>query len=189
MATVHSRHHRRIIFLLELDTQCTLAERVFRRLQKAAKAWNLHAEFEGETGAPIEILHLAHSFLTYSGVIVKIIFERSRKEKKLSDRCSDLQDLLEIKTSPHLEKLDVRNSLEHIDERLDEYIPKPPYKFESYAVGGVERREGKTVIRRFDPDKLEFWFLDKYVQLEPLFDEIGIIKSRIRLAFEKFTDK
>lgn len=105
MGTVHSQHYRRIIFLLDFGTQCKLAERAFMRLEKAAKAWLLHDEYEGETGAPIEILHLAHAFLTYSGVIAKIIFLRNRKGKKLKNRCIDLQDLLEIKqvhTLPNL---------------------------------------------------------------------------------------
>ena len=189
MNTVHSRHYKRIIFLLELKTQCNLAERAYERLQKCAKAWIIHGEYEGEKGAPIEILHLSHSFLTYSAVIAKIIFQRGRRNGTLRERCIDLQELLEVGNSPHLANLEVRNSLEHIDERFDEYIPEPPFTIEPLAVGGAEGREEKTIIRRFDPEKLEFWFLQDCIPLTPLFEEIKIIKYRVNPAFDKFSEQ
>lgn len=188
MSTVHSRHYKRVFFLLELKTQCQLAERAFERLQKCAKAWLIGTEYAGEKGAPIEILHLVHSFLTYSAIMAKIIFERGRGEEKIIERCLDLQELLEINSSTHLAKLDVRNSLEHIDERFDEYLPGPPFSVEPLAVGTVEGREEKTVIRRFDPTELEFWFLQDCIQLRPLFEEIKDLKSKIGSAFEKFSE-
>lgn len=189
MDTFHSRHIKKIIFLLELNTQCKLAERAYGRLQKYAKARIIHGEYGGEKGAPIEILHLVHSFLTYSAVIAKIIFERDRRSEAVRARCRELQELLEINNSPHLAKLDVRNSLEHIDERFDEHIPEPPFSIEPLAVGGPEGREEKTVIRRLDPEKLEFWFLQDCTQLTSLFEEIQIIKSKVNSAFSKISDQ
>jgi len=190
MSTVHSRHHKRVIFLLELGTQCKLAERAYERLQKCAKASIIHGEYEGEKGTPIEMLHLSHSFLTYSAVIAKIIFQKGRggNDPILRQRCLDLQELLEVGNSPNLSNLVIRNSLEHIDKRLDEFIPEPPFTFEHYAVGGPEGREEKTVIRRFDPEKFEFWFLEDCIPLKPLFEEVIKIKAKIKPAFDKFSE-
>lgn len=188
MSTVNSRHYKRVFFLLELKTQCHLAERAFERLQKCAQAWLIGTEYDGEKATPIEILHLTHSFLTYSAVMAKIIFERGRGGQRLIERCLDLQELLEMNSSTNLANLDVRNSLEHIDERFDEYLPEPPFSVEPLAVGTVEGREEKTLIRRFDPAELEFWFLQDCIQLRPLFEEIMDLKSKIGSAFEKFSD-
>lgn len=186
MGTIHSQHYKKLIFLFELRTQCYLAERAYERLQKCAKAWIINDEYEGEKGVPIEMLHLAHSFLTYSAVIAKIIYPRGRRNETLRERCRDLQELLEIDNNiPYLANLDVRNSLEHIDERFDEYLPEPPVAIEQLAVGGPDGREGKTVIRRFDPEKIEFWFLQDCIQLKPLFEEIKNIESKVNLAFKK----
>lgn len=185
MEGVKSIHFRKLAFLIEISTQCLLAKRAFNRLKKSAKAKVLFKEYEGETGAPIEILHLVHSFLTYAAVIAKIIFARGRNNKVILDRCSELRDLLEIRDCPNLANLKIRNSFEHIDERYDEYVPEPPCTFQHLAIGKEEDRNEKTVIRRFDPYSLEFWFLDEYIKILPLMEEINHIESMLKPAIGK----
>ena len=76
-----------------------------------------------------------------------------------------------------------------LDERLDEFLPEPPYSITPFAMGGPEGSENKVVLKRFDPQKFEFWFLDSLMKLDLLFEEIKLIKSRIDPAFAKFSNK
>ena len=184
---IDSRHFKELLYLLELDTQCKLADRTFKRLELAAKARKKHEEVEGQSGAPIEILHLAHSFVTYAGIISKFIFEGKRRNPLVTARCATLRELLDISQSPLLEDLTLRNSFEHIDEKMDTYIPDPPCTIVPYAVGGPDGHTGEIVIRRFDPEKIELCLLENVAQLRPLMEEIKIVLSRINSGLGKLS--
>jgi hypothetical protein len=128
----------------------------------------------------------------FGELMAKIIFVRGRSEQRISERCLDLQELLEIGSNTHLNthstNLDVRNSIEHIVERFDEYLPQPPFSVEPLAVGTVGGREEKTVIRRFDHYRTGILVSPRLYSVRPLFEEIKDLKSKIGSAFEKFSN-
>lgn len=176
-----------VMFLLELSTQCDFARVSFDRLQSAAPAWYTDATPEqfAEAIPPREIMIQCTTFLSAAGVISKTLFAGSRTGK-VECRCKRLRQLVGINDLPTLRNLSVRNSFEHIDERLDQI-------FSSFASGRVEPLSvterppppGTLVLKRFDPKRLTVSFATAEISVTECMSEISEIESRINPAFKK----
>src|SRR5574337_20906 len=170
-----------VMFLMELSTQCDFARVSFESLQCAAPAWYTDATPEqfAEAMSSRDILIQCTAFLSAAGVISKTLFAGSRKGK-VARRCKRLCQLLGINNLPTLRDLSVRNSFEHIDERLDKI-------FSSFASGSVhplsvtERPPppGTLMLKRFDPKGLMVCFATAEIFLTECMSEISEIRSRI----------
>lgn len=145
-----------VMFLLELSAQCEFAKVSFERLKQAAPAWYTDATEEqfAEAVPPRDIMILCAAFLSAAGVISKILFA-GRRRGKIVERCECLRQLLGINDLPTLRDLSVRNSFEHIDERLDQIFSSVaddnirPYS--PYSVSERPLPPGILVLKRFDP--------------------------------------
>jgi hypothetical protein len=117
-------------------------------------------------------------------VIGKILFSGNRK-KPIPERCQRLRQLLEIDQLPAVSDFTVRNSFEHVDERLDSHLQNFTHgTFEPMSV--TEKLPSDTLVwKRFDPRRLAIAFVNVDIELEPCMMEITEIKSRIEHAFKK----
>jgi len=174
------------MFLLELNTQCSLAEHAFNRLKVTATGWLGNATPEEFTNAnsPLEIVSWSTSFLSAVAVIGKILFPGKRKNP-IPERCQCLRQLLEIDQLPALSNFAVRNSFEHVDERLDLHLRD--FTQGSFNPISVTEKlpSDALVLKRFDPRRLAISFVNDEIELELCMTEINEIKSRIEHAFKK----
>jgi len=110
------------MFVLELSTQCQFAKECYRRLCNAAPACCRHATHKqlATRVAPRDIMIDCSAFLAAAAVISKLLFSGRRTNKKVVRRCERLRALLNLSDHdlPILRNLSVRNSFEHVDERL-----------------------------------------------------------------------
>lgn len=93
-------------------------------------------------------------------------------------RAKKLRKLLEVKDSSPLSVRTVRNSLEHIDQRLDVRLLFGSMIFADRAIGsqstiGVQNQDHvETNFRRIDPQTSEFWVLAHSASLSDLVVEM-----------------
>jgi hypothetical protein len=180
------------MFLLELSTQCNFALECERRLRDAAPAWFTKATNEQVAGsrAPRDIMIDCTGFLSAAGVLSKLLFSGRRSNRRIVHRCKRLQELLDFNENdlPLLRNLSVRNSFEHIDERLDNTLHQLKQgSFVPISVSEAAPAPGATVLKRFDPKRLEISILDEEISLADCASEIANIKARIDPAFQKLT--
>jgi hypothetical protein len=176
---------RPAMFLLELGTQCSIARACYERLRDAASAWYTNATNEqfGNAMAPREIIVNCVAFLSAVAAISKLIFAGRRENQEVTRRCKRLQELLGISDLPILRKLAVRNSFEHVDERLDTLLSS----LTSGSINPISVTErpppaGTIVLKRFDPKKLSISFTNDTISLEESMREVEQLESRIDLA-------
>jgi len=176
-----------VMFLLELNTQCAFARVSFERLQSAAPAWYTDAtpEQSVEPMPPRDIMIQCTAFLSAAGVISKTQFA-GRRSGEVARRCTRLRQLLGINDLHTLRDLSVRNSFEHIDERLDRIFSS----FASAPVNPLSVTErppppGTLVWKRFDPKRLTVSFATAEISLTKCMNEILEIESRIDPALKK----
>ena len=176
------------VFLVEFNTQCNIASIVFHRLQQTAPGWYSEAPTEvvGAQMSPRDIMINCAAFLSAAAVISKILFPGARPNTKVHRRCERLRMLLEIGELPTLQKLSVRNSFEHVDERLDSIFKT--FKSGSIAPISVDEdshAKDTLVLKRFDPRNLTIAFLKAELSLPECIAEIDQIDSMIDPALKK----
>ncbi|MCX6144960.1 MAG: hypothetical protein NTZ35_17280 [Ignavibacteriales bacterium] len=186
-----SRNIGSVLFLEELQLQQMVAETAFARLQKAAKSWTQRGfNWADEMVPPRDIIIDCGTFLAAAGVVSKILFEGSRKAR-VAARCSKLRKLLDIEDCPHLRNLSVRNSFEHVDERIDErFSPGIPenYRVTSLSVDAKPPDAGTIVFKRFDPNALSISFGDDTISLAGCMTEMSSVAQKIKGAYLKLLD-
>ena len=174
------------MFLLELSIQCSLAELAFNHLKVAANGWLEGVspeQFENAT-SPLEIVSWCTSLLSAAAVIGRMLFPGKRKSP-IPERCRRLRQLLEIDQLPTLSNFAVRNSFEHVDERLDLHLRN--FTQGSWdPISVTEKPPSSTLLlKRFDPKRLAISFVHHEIELAPCIAEITEVKSRIDGAFKK----
>jgi hypothetical protein len=110
-----------MVYLVEIDTQITLARRNGTRLCEETTGWLSAASSEDFDKAPppLEIMEWCTIFLSAISIIQKMLFAGGRLNKPdVVERCEALQGLVGVTRLPSL-SLAVRNAWEHLDERFD----------------------------------------------------------------------
>lgn len=96
---------------------------------------------------------------------------------KLSTERADLRKSLDIADNSPLANTNLRNHLEHYDERLDRwYRESPSHNFVDFFIGphatAIAGIDDKDIFRFFDPGANEIIFWGEHYALPPLIDEI-----------------
>jgi len=130
------------------------------------------------------------AFLSAAAVISKILFPGGRRDKKIAHRCKRLRELLNITDCefPLLRNLPVRNSFEHVDERLDEILA-------DFTQGGVaplsvheKQPDADTIVgKRFNPKALTISFAGSELSLGESTSEIMELESRLNPGLKKLS--
>jgi len=82
-----------------------------------------------------------------------------------------------------LQSRKVRNSFEHVDERIDLLDVKPDVHIEPIAIGNPDNKDA-IVIRGFDPETMKVYLLNESVDLSSLIKEIRIVGEKVSYAIE-----
>jgi len=153
------------IFFVELMTQCALAKHAYSRLAEYARV-QLDRDYDTKKArplTPIEVIADCTVFLSAAGVIAKLLFPR---KPSAAARAVALRRKLGIISLPHLNSTAVRNSFEHIDERLDRVVRD--HKGQDVCQIHVARRQPQqaVVLKRFDPNSVSLCLLGDTLDLK-----------------------
>lgn len=172
------------LFMTEVSLQCNLAERAAARLEKARFGWLRDAlhDHRAEATPPIEIIEDVHLLLLAGGIVSKILFGAT---PKTTLRAARLRELMALPELPALSSRKVRNSYEHIDERLDELTSRLTNggSICPLMVDDKEPDENTIVLKRFCPRTTKVYFEDDFIDLSQLVNELSLVREGINAAY------
>lgn len=116
-----------VVLLCEIDLNCKIIARSAAKLEIAARHWiNLTQGVDGgDRAPPIDIVTDCLSCLSAAAAVSRMLFLGKRTGKnrnRIKQRCERLTKLLGNPQISALDSLGVRNSWEHLDERLDDLL-------------------------------------------------------------------
>jgi hypothetical protein len=182
-----------LLVLEELHIQIELARHVHRKLVSGSQGWQdaaAHKEFESR-GSPLELISRCSSFLSSTALVAKFLFPGSSAPPSLkARRCSALRTLLQSEDINTIRKLSVRNSFEHLDERLDERLPGlHTGTWESIRIREAPPDAGTLTVKWLHPRTLTLSFLDDSIDLSACIQELALIDGRIELAMRELATR
>ena len=134
-----------------------------------------------------EIFRNLHSVAIHAMAVSRILWPRASRHSRRAAYLRELAGLDTENTLPH----QVRNHLEHFDERLDRWAMNASAGDVDWNVGPVETRQAfapETVLRWYDPYTSTYWVLDDALEIEPLSAAIHKIRFRAERARQKVED-
>jgi hypothetical protein len=177
-----------VLFLLEIGLQCHLFNRSIKRLELAADHWiKLDKGIDdGGSAPPLEIVADCTVCLSAMAAIRRILQPSDRSGERAKRRSEALMKLLNHPRFPNLTSMAVRNSWEHLDERMDEMLatrttgpvselyvsPKPP-------------SDDAIVMRRFDPIGFTIYFAKDSISIKPCIAEIDELTKLVSQAYKR----
>ncbi|WP_155006060.1 hypothetical protein [Pelobacter seleniigenes] len=187
---IHGENAVASLYLWELVIQCQVAEYAYKRLKEQSRI-DIERDFNStwpHSQTAVEIFADCSAFLSATSIVSKIIFSgidtnkpkgtNGSTENFHSKRSCALRKLLKIDNLPTLHSLGVRNSFEHIDERLDRLFREQPSG--DFTWIHLTRHEPPTglVLKRFDPNQMKICYLDQELDIATCFKELEIVKSK-----------
>ena len=179
-----------VILLSEVDLNCKLIGRAANQLRKAADHWKAldMGVDDGRTAPPLDIISMCAVCLSSSAAIAKMLLVGDRKGKKsvrIAKRCDALMALLGTPTLHVTRSLAVRNSWEHLDERLDDVLESNVCRSVSEVHVAVKQPDTATlVLRHFDPVAFHIKYGPNTVPLMALIEEAADLSARVNTAFK-----
>jgi hypothetical protein len=194
--------HIRDTYLNEAARQCTFALNAKRGLDNVlgrlrAAAWS---EDRGKYGTlHAEVFRSIHSLLTHASNVSRLFWpappRRKTGESKAAyrERCAcdpklmrgrDLRDAVGLPQHGHtLRSRQMRDHLEHFDERLDDWqrASKNMNFFNDYIgpVGGISGVDPTDQMRWFDPTTYHLWFRGEEYDLSAVAAAVEDVRDRI----------
>lgn len=187
---ISSSNFPAIILLIEVNLNCKLIERTASQLRKAAEHWIAldRGIDDGNSAHPIDIISMCAVCLSSSAAISKMLLLGKRKDNKATrilKRCNRLMALLGAPDLPVMRSLAVRNSWEHLDERLDEMLESKTLHSVSEIHVAVKQPDTATlVLRHFDPVAFQIKYGPDAINLMELIEEARDLSVRVDNAFK-----
>ena len=179
-----------VMLLSEIDLNCKLIARAALGLREAATHWIALDKGidDGKTFPPIDIISRCSVCLGSAAAISRLLLLGDRKGKKavrIGKRCEILMRLLDQPPLPVISSFSVRNSWEHLDERLDDLLESRASSSYSEVHVAVKPLDTSTfVLRRFDPTSFAIKYGSDSLSLSSLVAEASDLSSRIAGAFK-----
>ncbi len=174
-----------VILLDELLIQCHLISASGAKLEDAADHWNkmaLGQDFDRKV-PPIEILAWCTVCLAAMAAIRRLLFGGGKPSPVPDRRRQELRALLGNPVLPSFQSASVRNSWEHLDDRLDALIPGLTTGSISHIhVAARDLSPGQLALKRFDPRTLTVYFVDDGIPLRPAVNDAATLKDSLDQA-------
>ena len=185
---------RTLHLLLELGLHRNLIANSIKKLRGAADHWNMIEKGidDGRSFPPIDIILICVSCLSSSASIQRLLTIGNRngpKSKRTLARCKAFMKFLGQPAIPTILSIKVRNSWEHMDERLDHILEND--QFASVTPIHVSHKSpdpSTLVLRHFDPHLFEIKFLNSAISLAEIEKEISILEGCISAAYKKLNE-
>ncbi|MEW6658215.1 MAG: hypothetical protein AB1424_06120 [Thermodesulfobacteriota bacterium] len=173
-----------VMFLIEIHIQCMLVERYADKLEQGAQHWiKLEGgeDFDGEA-APIDILAWCTVCLAAMAAIRRLVVA-GESNPRANRRRVALKNLLGDPELPCLSSALVRNSWEHLDDRLDRILPSLTQGTLSHIhVAATPPKPNAIALKRFDPVNFVVHFVTDAVPLRARIEEVKDLRQRIDRA-------
>ena len=163
-----------------------LFDRALASLKIASRHWIdlCNGIDDGERFPPIDIVAQCTICLSSLTAIRNFLFDCGRRKSAIRKRCVSLRNLLGDPSLPHISSSDVRNSWEHLDERMDELLPSVRnHSISPIYVHTKNPEPNELALKRFDPKDISIWFLDKRIPLLECESEIQLVIERVKQGF------
>lgn len=189
--SISNKNFSVVILLLEINIQCQMIVRAGTRLLECAEHWNLLEQGidDGKTEPPIEIVALCTICLSAAASIHRTLFLGKRAGKKairIQKRCAALMSILDHPKLPVINSIDVRNSWEHLDERLDDLLSAKSYNsYSPVHTAAKPPNAGTFVFRHFDPKLLKIKHGTETICLKALTEETNELSYSVDKAFKR----
>lgn len=151
----------------EISTQCTFAEISYGNINNKTKR-NLPVVFSS-----------IHSFLSHCANVTQFLWSPNIK----NEDSQQIASILNISESYKIKNTNIRNSLEHYDDRLKKWVEenKNIVMIHDYKIGLKEEinlPENSILVRHYDPEKSIFTMLEEDQNVDELFSEVIEIRSK-----------
>ncbi|MET7013498.1 hypothetical protein [Uliginosibacterium flavum] len=189
--SIQSSNFAAMLLLSEINLQCHTIARAAEKLHESAEHWiTLGKGIDDQKKAPpIEIVMWCSACLSAAVAIRRLLFLNGQKNKSVvKKRCKALMDILGNPLLPILSSAEVRNSWEHLDERLDDLLSSSPHVFTAITPIHVEVKQPDPkvfVLRHFDPLCMEIKYGPDTIPLVPLANEVKELSGFVAVAFKR----
>jgi hypothetical protein len=116
---------------------------------------------------------------------VSKVFWPADKRPRIQERADKMRKIFDMEPTSPFSARGVRNSFEHIDERIHNWMPDmvdsadPVDLYIGNSVGAAKLRQHRFIIRAFDWDNVVLTIADDSVSLRPLMHENLRIHERL----------
>lgn len=190
---IPSANFNAVILLCEVDISCKIILRSAAKLETAAKHWiDLSQGIDdGGKAPPIDIVADCFTCLSAAAAISRMLFLGKRTGKtadRIRRRCFALMQLLGNPPLSALDSLSVRNSWEHLDERLDDLLESQTCRSHAEIHVSPEPPRPETFVsRHFDPKSMEIRFAGDVFAFAPIVAESKLLSARVDCAFKQMS--
>lgn len=181
---------REKLFIDELETQINFALLSIENINNFLIKMDV-----GDSSEVNKFWYYAQNLIVYAGNISKILWgvkiknNRTLNQKREIER-RELRLKLKVSETSLLKRRYLRNALEHIDEKLEEFTNNPQSLILNKNMGpikGIIQIEEKDYdiskeknLRHYDPDAKVFYFYGENINLEELFKAIKELEKNIK---------
>lgn len=170
---------------MEQNAVRTFVNEILWHAEISLKAWSL-VQASASAGEPADnVYHHLSSFLAHAGIVSLLLYPGKKADQ---DRGQYLRELLGVVDEKMSFGRALRNSLEHIDERLDSWVKQNHSRVDmNYGPVGsitdeVGRHAGDLAIRHFDDSTNIYYFTGEPFPLNDvvnsLQDIVGACRSK-----------
>lgn len=177
-----------VVLLNEVHIDCVVFEANFEHLRLAAERWialsHGHDPGDEDGAAPVDIVGYCTTCLSCLAALRRLLV--SGLGNSVGDRRRRaLTALIGNPSVPIVASATIRNSWEHLDERLDGLLPALGAGSIAPIHVSVEPPEVSTIaLRRFDPIRMEIAYANQPpVNLVAALDEVRAIDAGVDKAF------
>ncbi len=129
----------------------------------------------------VQAFGLLHNLLIHAGIVSRMLWPPAGKAPRVR-RARELREMLGVDDAHPLAKRDLRNHLEHYDERLDSWVKESErHNFVDRWIGpraGIQGVDDKDILRLFDPVANLFIFRGESFAIQGLVDGLDDIRER-----------
>lgn len=192
---VENSYFNILIYCSDLQFQCSLFNRSFKRLVICAEHWIKLCSGKstnGEVVSPLEIMAECTVCLSAMAAIRRMLFPSENSSSKVRSISALLRELLNVPLLKNISNVVVRNSWEHNDERLDKILESRTIgktKISDAYVNTKTPSEELTVLRRFNPIELSIYFSNEKIDLKLCSEEISELLQCIKLYYDSFDEQ
>jgi hypothetical protein len=162
-------------YLAEVECQCELALAAADAMAaSAARFWPI-AESPSLIG---DFFDYAQQFFCSAGIIAKVLYATNGHGRT---RARQLRFFLDLGDESPLADSSIRNSLEHVDERIDKWVQGNPLatSYSHYGISRTTDLPSELGLRHYDSDADTFRLGRAEVRLQPVIEAIRHVQARV----------
>lgn len=166
-----------LLYVSELQIQCALAKQAYEHLIEYSRlVGGSNSRQEPCPYSPLDVISHCVGFLSAVAGISKILFPTNPKALSRGER---LRNRLNLSSLPNTESRTVRNSFEHVDERIDSLAER--HQNGDICLVDIDDDPPKEtiVLKRLDPKSKTIEFLGQRIDIEACYREIQIVAQAL----------